>query len=293
MIRTVVALAALLAQTPSFELASVRLSAPSEPPRPFTIRITNTRVDIENVSMLSVLRMAFRTKEYQLRAPGVDPDMRVHIHATLPAGATRAQVPEMLRRLLIERFGLVTHLESRNMETYELVVASGGIKMREAQPVDDLGAALGDPSGASSDAVAETVEGPVRTVISPSFGLRTITARTSFDRKLTDRLTVMIDATRMTMPELASVLETTIDEPVVDKTGLTGVYQFRLELPHDATVVRELLAKGRTTTPNGSPLVVPGSWPEVVEGLGLKLEKRRSPIEFVVVDKIARTPTEN
>jgi uncharacterized protein (TIGR03435 family) len=38
---------------------------------------------------------------------------------------------------------------------------------------------------------------------------------------------------------------------------------------------------------------VPGSWSEVVEGLGLKLEKRRIPIEFVVIDRIERTPLED
>ena len=165
----------------------------------------------------------------------------------------------------------------------------------EASPADELKATFRDPLVASpqSDATAETVQGPVRTIISPSFGLRTITERSMYDRKLTDRLTVMIDAARMTMPELAMLLETTINQPVIDKTALTGVYQFRVELPHDAAVVQQLLAKGRTTTPSGAPLYVPTSWSKVVEDLGLRLDKQRVPIEFVVIDKMERTPVEN
>jgi uncharacterized protein (TIGR03435 family) len=282
-------------QGPAFEVASLRLSPSTQPYRPFLLRFTDTRVDIENVSLLAVLRTAFRLKEYQLVAPDGLGELRVHVHATLPPGSRREQAPEMLRQLLVERFRIVEHRELRPRDGYDLLVGSGGIKMSASKPADELGEAFRDPAVTSlpSDAVSETVEGPVRTIISPTFGYRTVTRRTMFDRKLTDRLTVLIDATRMTMAELAQVLETTIDRPVVDKTGLTGVYQFRLELPHDASVVEALLAKGRTTTPNGSPLIVPGSWSEVVEGLGLKLEKRRIPIEFVVIDRIERTPLED
>lgn len=282
-------------QAPAFEVASLRLSDPSAPRNPFSQRITATRVDIENISLLSVIRTAFRLRDRQLIAlPGLE-EMRVHIHATIPAGVTRDQVPDMLQRLLADRLGLVVHRESRPVDGHELVVDAGGVKMREATPVNELTGAFKDPllAAPQSDITAETLHGQVRTIISPSYGVRTVTERSLYDRKMTERLTVMIAATRITMPELASLLEGTINEPVIDKTGLTGVYQFRLELPHDAGVVQQLLAQGRTTTPGGAPLSVPTSWSKVVEPLGLRLEKRRVPLEFVVIDRINRTPIEN
>jgi uncharacterized protein (TIGR03435 family) len=280
-------------EPPAFEVASLRMSPPEEPPRPFSQRFTDARVDIVNVSVIAVLRTAFRLKEYELIVPDSLGDVRVHIHATLPPGGRRQQVPEMLQRLLVERLGLVVHRESRPKDGYELMVAPEGVKMREIRPADQLNAVFKDPlvNAPPTDAISETVNGPVRTIMSPSFGVRTVTARSMYDRKLTPRMTQLIDADRMSMAELAAILETTIDQPVVDKTGLSGVYQFRIELAHDATAVSALLALGRTTTPSGDPLIVPG--PDMVKPLGLKLERRRIPIEVVVLDKIASTPTEN
>ena len=53
-------------------------------------------------------------------------DVRVDIQATMPPGATVAQVPEMLQRLLAERFGMVVHRETRQVDGYELERPSAG-----------------------------------------------------------------------------------------------------------------------------------------------------------------------
>jgi len=53
-------------------------------------------------------------------------DVRVDIQATMPTGATVAQVPEMLQRLLAERFGMVVHRETRQVDGYELERPSAG-----------------------------------------------------------------------------------------------------------------------------------------------------------------------
>jgi uncharacterized protein (TIGR03435 family) len=96
-------------------------------------------VDITE-SLRGILSLAFRVMSpAQLVTPWPPPfDEAVEIHATLPAGATVQQVPEMLQQLLTERFGLVTHRESRPMDAYELVVGVNGTTMREVDPVDEL-----------------------------------------------------------------------------------------------------------------------------------------------------------
>jgi uncharacterized protein (TIGR03435 family) len=93
-----------------------------------------------------------------------------------------------------------------------------------------------------------------------------------------------IDAARMTMAELVSLLAFNLDEPVVDGTGLTGVYRFKIELPPDL---------GMPRLPGSSPRTSGVSTFKAVEGLGLRLERRPTPVEFIVVDSINRTPTEN
>jgi hypothetical protein len=94
-------------QAPAFEVASVRMAGAG----PLTSRITDTRVDISQ-PMISILSTAFRADARRLVVPDLN-DAYVEIRATVPAGATRQQVPEMLQRLLVERFGLVWHRELR------------------------------------------------------------------------------------------------------------------------------------------------------------------------------------
>lgn len=181
------------------------------------------------------------------------------------------------------------------MDAYALLVDTGGIKMRQVEPANDLNNSFRDTlATAPTEVLSETVDGPVRTISTPG-ATKTITNRTMYERRLTERLGQVIDATRMTMAELAPILETTIDQPVLDKTGLIGVYQFRLELPQGQTNVRMLLSKGVTKTSRGFPLIElrPEEWSKIVEPLGLRLERTRAPIEFLVVDKMNRTSTPN
>ena len=277
----------------AFEVASIRLS---EPGTRGSQRVTPTRVDLINIQLQAVLLMAFRLEPYRLSAPSWLNDVRVDINATLPGGATRAQVPEMLRTLLAERFGLITHVEPRSMDAWDLVVDKSGIRMREVQPADDLAKEFpSDPKLRPVEALLETVDGPVRMMPTNPPGLRTVTDRMLYERTYTARRTTEINAIRMTMAELARLLETNVDQPVIDATGLTGLYQFTIELPPDARTLRMMAAAGTTTTLQGTPLNEPTgvSTFKAVEGLGLRLERRRAPIDVLVVDSIQRTPTSN
>ena len=125
-------------QAPVFEVASVRLIPDGAKSR-LSRQLTDARVDI-TTPLSWVLFTAFRAEyyEFQISAPGWLSDVWVDIHATMPAGATVAQAPEMLQRLLADRFGLVVHREVRQMDRYELLVGADGIKMREVEPADEL-----------------------------------------------------------------------------------------------------------------------------------------------------------
>jgi uncharacterized protein (TIGR03435 family) len=106
----------------------------------------------------------------------------------------------------------------------------------------------------------------------------------------------IFNASRMTMTELTPYLWETMDAPVVDKTGLDGVYQFTLSLPRSAMTARLMLQS--TSLRRGTNLTGNKSAPEAaafkaIEGLGLRLERRRVPVDMIVVDKLERTPTEN
>jgi uncharacterized protein (TIGR03435 family) len=296
------AVALLAAQSPqkvAFEVASVRLV---ETPTPSRRTQTDTRFDWVSVPVREVLLMAFRVEAFRLVVPDSVRTMWVEIHATLPPGATRQQVPEMLRTLVIERFGLVTHVESRPIEVGELTIGKGGLKMPEVQPVDDLKTpfpvAAGGPNSPSFDQLAGSPDNPTRIIITPGGGMREVTARTNWESKETGRGTMVYDATRATMEQLRDMISSSVGKPVIDKTGLTGLYQFRIELPLNTAIAAQVRQRAGI---NGTPLTVDainsdpssGSAFKAVETLGLKLEERRTNFDVLVVDKLEKTPTPN
>jgi uncharacterized protein (TIGR03435 family) len=217
----------------------------------------------------------------------------------------------MLHQLLAERFGLIVHREPREMDVQELVVGPGGHKMREVEAIDELDEAFPASKVAEQiakergtvprldalDTVRDTPDGPVRTVRGDDLGTTTLTSRTNY--KLTmnidraGRRTQTLDATRMTMAELAAVLTANVGQPVLDRTRLPRTYNFSdIELPLDAALVAIVDRSSRTAGFRGfeAPNV---SLTKALEPLGLRLERRRAPIDVIVVDKIERTPTDN
>jgi uncharacterized protein (TIGR03435 family) len=221
------------------------------------------------------------------RIPGAEPlgGVLVDIQATIPQGATRKQVPEMMKSLLIQRFGLRTHVEPRTVDGYELVVGKDGIRMKEAEATNDLGKVFPpDPSVKTLSDSEGVVNGRERTIVSVR-GIITITERSMYERPNRTR---QINAIRMAMPDFASLLAANTGRPVLDRTNLTGVYTFSIELPPDAWLERVSASAG---TPSNEPTGL--SAIKAVEQLGLKLESRRMPVDTIVVDKIERIPTDN
>ena len=90
------------------------------------------------------------------------------------------------------------------------------------------------------------------------------------------------------MSDFASLLAENTGRPVLTRTNLTGVYTFSIELPPDAWLERTSASAG---TPRNEPTGL--SAVKAVEQLGLKLESRRMAVDTIVVDQIARTPTDN
>ena len=89
-----------------------------------------------------------------------------------------------------------------------------------------------------------------------------------------------IRSNRMQMNRLAALLSRTTRMPVLDKTGLTGFYQFDLRYANEVSPGPEDAAR-------------PSVFTAVREQLGLKLESKKGPVEVLVVDHTERIPMEN
>jgi uncharacterized protein (TIGR03435 family) len=123
------------------------------------------------------------------------------------------------------------------------------------------------------------------------FGTRTITSQTSYAENGLPAGGQQLDAERITMAEFIRLIERTVDRPVFDKTGLTGIYQFTTLLPPRLISVEQRIRRAErgdrlSTDPSGVDLS------RSLEELGLKLEPTTSLMDFIVVDSFER-PTPN
>jgi uncharacterized protein (TIGR03435 family) len=294
--------ASLLAQTSTFEVASIK---PSEPITPAMVqagkihagmRIDGVRVDIGNFSLAQLIAKAYDIKAYQLQGLAwmVPTAQRFDIVANLPPGATKEQVPEMLQALLAERFKLVVHKESKDQKIYALVVGKGGIKMKETEkPAGSEGGATPGVTGSSSVTINQSKGGAAE--VSNGAGLRQKMSPSP------DGKSIRFEITKASMPLLAEGLTPLVDRPIVDMTELAGEYDMSFDISRDdlLNAARQAGANVPATAPNPSASPADaasdptGSVFTAIQSLGLKLEPRKAPLVMIVVDKAEKMPTEN
>jgi uncharacterized protein (TIGR03435 family) len=89
--------------------------------------------------------------------------------------------------------------------------------------------------------------------------------------------------------DLAEVLSDYLDRPVLDETGIDGLFDFKLIWTPDETP-RELnpAEQHPPADPNGASIVA-----AIEEQLGLRLVPQRGSIDMLVIDHVDRVPTEN
>jgi uncharacterized protein (TIGR03435 family) len=271
-----------------FEVASIRPSAPPGPERMSVgVHIDGARVSCTSLNLKDYIGAAYKLKIYQIEGPDYMGSERFDINAKLPAGASESQVPEMLKALLADRFKMTAHTETKDFPVYALVVAKGGLKMKESPP--DPNAEVGDP-GEKPKAPATNVSGSGgRGGVHIEYGHGSFF--TMADNKFIAR--------KLPMASFVEVLARFEDKPVVDKTGLTGSYDFDLEFTQEdymAMLIRSAIAAGVTLPPEALRMLSGASGDSLLnalERLGLKLETRKAPLEMLVIDHIEKAPTEN
>lgn len=229
-----------------------------------------------------LLRRAFGVKPDQVECLGwmTNGTYYYDVDATIPPGTAEQQFRVMLQSLLVERFHLVYHVGARNFPGYELTVAPGRPKIQpSSQQTDNLGdaSASRDPNQKQGQGVAGfpvLKPGQKYAVNSPptlsEAGMFRATFHESIQEFL-DYLPLMI---------MQSNRESGYPRyRVVDRTGLAGVFDFRVEF-FGSTISQD---------PGG-----PSVFQALEHQLGLKLNKTKDiAVDVIVVDGAEKIPTEN
>ena len=241
------------AETPAFELADVHVSARGTNQYMRGGALRGDRYELLTATMLSLIHEAYGV-DYDkiLGGPGWLETDRFDVIAKAPPATPPETLKLMLQALLADRFKLVVHKDTKDLPVYALMVGKRRLQLRAAKGSGDPGCML-QPRPRDPEPGAPVYQ---------SFSCRGIS-----------------------MAEFAAGLpgvgRNYVLWPVVDKTGLQGVWDFDFKYSE-----------------RGQPLVTAGAegitFDDALDKqLGLKLDPQKTPTPVLVVDHVNEKPTEN
>ena len=273
----------------TFEVASVKPAAPLDGRMMIGTRggpgtADPERITSSNMALKDLLMLAYDVQSFQVEGPAWVDTERYDIAAKLPPGTTKEQSRMMWQALLAERFGLTLHHDSKEFQAWELVVAKGGTKLKEST-LDLSAPAQPVPAGPKLDKNGFPEMNSPGMISMFSMGPNGAAAHTA--------------GKAQTMSQLAARLGNMLHQPVVDKTGLAGKYDFTLEYTPDLNGLQMVTPHGSPPGPaSGNPAdstSEPGTnlAAAVQQQLGLKLVSTKTRLDVLVVDHADKVPTEN
>jgi uncharacterized protein (TIGR03435 family) len=245
-----------------FEVASIRPSAPGAQENG---RVQNGRVDLQNFPIKELIKFAWNVEsdDFVAGAPKFLDSARFDVVAK----ASSAQIDDedlrlMTRALLVDRFKLATHMETRTISVYTLSPAKP--KLKKADPSNRSGC----NNGPGPDGKDPRDANPVN-------------AR-------------LVTCLNTTMAQLAASFQNFaggyIHNAVVDATGIEGAYDFTLNFA-GAGVFNGAGRSGGTNAADPSGAI--SLFDAVNKQLGLKLEMQKRPVPVLVIDHVEEKPTDN
>jgi uncharacterized protein (TIGR03435 family) len=275
---------------PQFELASVKFStgcgrAPNDPgprgpgvssPGRLEIHCETVEALIERAYVGFANGISFNRAELEIRGgPEWIRSDRYDIVAKAEGAAHVAQMSgPRLQRLLEDRFQLKVHRDTKQGDVYALTVAKNGLKLR---PIRE-----GSCTPMDLDHWPPTPPAP---------GQPNAIVCGAFRSPRSTPGTMKFEADGMSIADFFAMISTLLlQQPVIDRTGLTGLFDFRLEFSRDLGLDMGGGKKGgggRNTAPRVES--VGPSLPAAIESqLGLKMAPAKGPVEFLVIDRVER-----
>ena len=227
---------------PAFDVASVKVisSGGGEGRGREAITTSPSGVTIKSAHLKSVVAWAYNLQPIQIVGPGWMDSDTYDIVAKAPGEVTKDRLRLMMQTLLVNRFKLDFHRDTKEMPAYVLSVAKSGLKLK---PSETPGTMQVKPNGKGGAAFSN-----------------------------------------VTLEQLIQMVSPILQGVVVDDSGLTGSYDFSLDL---------------SSFMNGD--VHPSSMEDMIailtqaanDQLGIKIEQKKVPATRLLVDHIERVPSEN
>lgn len=270
------------AARPTFELASVKIVSPFDPMQvngPHLRGGPGTsdpgRFGCTWIGLKTLIEMAWELRPVELDGSLLKGQTAGYsIEAKIPPNTSNRDFHLMLQRLLVERFHLAVHWELRTLPVFVLVVAKGGPKLHEAEPATEEEALSIVPAWAQNPSASRDKNGKLQIPPGHPGVLRAMVGGA-----------FRLMARMQSSGDIAKAIEQEAGRRVIDKTGLTGLYDYTL----DYSRVMDYSVNG-VSRPGGSMESVNGA---VLHQLGLEMKADKAEVSVLVVDHFDPTPTEN
>jgi len=242
-------LASVPAFSQVFEVADVKANKSGEARMAVDFQ-AGGKFSARNVPLKILIMLAYHVRaEAVTGAPAWLDSERFDVVAKTAPASSQDEIRRMLQNLLAERFKLAVSRDQKILPAYALLVGKSGARLQESP-----GAPLAEHRCLPTDAAPAQKHVACR---------------------------------HLSMAEFADSLQELsprdFDVPIVDQTGLTGAYDFKLAWTPAASVANASV--------DGSP--GPSVFEAVQEQLGLKLERKKMPLPVLVIDSVQRVPSDN
>jgi bla regulator protein blaR1 len=249
-----------------FAVASIKPATPG-PHFMFVVRhMPGGRISASNVTLKRLITNAYGLQVFQVSGgPGWIETARYNIEAKPDSPVGPDVWKEMLQNLLVDRFHLAFHRETKELPVYALVLARKDGKLGPGMVESKEGGCIArDPSKLGQPPFCGNVLGGAS----------------------------QLTGTAATVGDMALTLATTVGRKVIDKTGLTGKYDITLKYTPDESQIAMWTPSGVPPPPAPADTSGPSLFTALQEQLGLKLESQKAPVEIFVIDR-AEKPSEN
>ncbi|HEV2688399.1 MAG TPA: TIGR03435 family protein, partial [Bryobacteraceae bacterium] len=237
-------------EAPAFELADVHPSRHVTNPFMRGGVLRAGRYDVRTASMLELIGAAYGVDADKVQGgpSWLDAD-RFDISAKAPPGTPPETVKLMLQSLLADRFKLKLHTDNKPIPAFALSVGKGKPKLKESDGKAQSGC-QGQPQNPQPGTIPN----------------------------------VMVTCTNRTMEQFAQDLRNMaggyLQNPVVDRTGLKGSWDFDLKWT----------GRGALARAGADGISI---FDAVDKQLGLKLQADKLTMQVIVIDSVNERPTDN
>ena len=267
---------------PAFEVASIKLNDACAGRRGRGGGFSPNGYSTSCIPLRVLIRIAYGKPAYGLANPRqlevlggpawLDSEV-YDVIAKGPDGASLDRTFDMIQTLLEDRCKLKVHKERREAPVYSLTVAKGGPKIRETKAGTCRPHSLGNLQPVEPGATESALLPCGWTSSTPNGG----------------------DVTKIglgvTMDQLADGMLASLDRPVINRTGLVGIFDIHLVYALDMATPGQSRLDG-ASSPTPIPLApdptAPSIFSAIQQQLGLKLVSDKGLVEVLVIDHVEK-----